>query len=82
MSKTHWTEVDLFLADGTLVMDWATRRRAMTEYRLTGAIGGVWLVDPTEDADGEDASSYEGPGVEEIDWSGWSAFDAHKEHTS
>jgi hypothetical protein len=68
-----WRDVELFDECGE-PLDAPARVGALREYRATGGIAGVWLVDPRD----HECPENEGPSVDEIDWTGFpeSAEDA------
>lgn len=64
-----WQDVKVWDSDGEEVEE-SVRVQALREYRKTGGMVGAWLVDPSGYPDLDDAD-HEGPGVEEIDWTGF-----------
>jgi hypothetical protein len=61
-----WRDVELFDECGE-PLDEPARVGALREYRATGGIAGVWLVDPRD----HEYPENEGPSVDEIDWTGF-----------
>jgi hypothetical protein len=73
---THWSDVPLFRWESGRPLDLPERIVALCEFRRTGGMAGVVMVEPDLDdlsEAEEDRLTNAGPSVAEIDWSGFDA---------
>ena len=84
--KINWRDVQLWNIDSGPIEDTEKRFKLLAEYKNTGCMHQCWLADPGECLTGDDADQvYDefhqeiraiwnaGPGVDEIDWTGFKA---------
>jgi hypothetical protein len=73
-TMTPWRSVPVNRIDGREPTS-LEHLEALSEYRTTGAVAGYVLCELPSSPTPEqlDAASYEGPGVDEIDWTGFDA---------